>query len=83
MMSSAEGSEIARMGLARRPAVVGVDVWLDVVEVAGPSGLFAVGEDAGAVAQDDEFAHPFGWVVGVDGVGAAYVKDRTDQGDSS
>ena len=27
------------------------------------------------VAQDDEFAHPGGWVVGVDGVGAGHVED--------
>jgi hypothetical protein len=49
-----------------------------VVEVAGPGVDLASGEDAVAVAEEDEVAHPAGWVVGVDGVAAGHVEDGLD-----
>jgi hypothetical protein len=64
--------------LAWWSAVVGVEVALDVVEVAGSGVGGAAGEDAVAVAEDDQLSHPWRWVVGVDGVAALEVEDRSD-----
>ena len=49
-----------------------------MVEVAGSGVDVASGEDAVAVAEVDEVAHPGGWVVGVDGVAAGHVEDGLD-----
>ena len=53
-------------------------VGLDVVEVAAACVALTVGEHAAGVAEDDQVAHPAGWVVGVDGVGAVAVEDGAD-----
>ena len=49
-----------------------------MVQIGGSGVPGAQGEDAVLVAEDDEFAHPGGWVVGVDGVGAGHVEDGLD-----
>jgi hypothetical protein len=74
-MPATERGEIARMRLAGWSVFV---VGVDVVEVAAAGVAGAPGEDAVRVAQDDELAHPGGWVVLVDGVGAGEVQDGSD-----
>src|SRR4029078_8500766 len=72
VVSPAQGGEVGRCGLAGWSVRVVRD---RVVEVAGPGGDVASGEDAVVVAQYDEVAHPRWWVVGVDGVTAGHVED--------
>ena len=56
-------------------AFVDRDVGVGVVLVAASGVDGAAGEDAVAVAEGDEVAHPGGWVVLVDLVGASQVQD--------
>ena len=76
VMSPAQRREVVGPGLARWSAVVHLDVGLDMVEVAVTGVLVAVGEDALTVAQDHQLAHPLGWVVLVDAVGAVHPEHR-------
>ena len=80
VMSPAQRGEVLWVGLAGWSALVGRDVGVDVVEVAGPGVAAAPGEHAVPVAEDDELAHPRWRVVLVDGVGAVEVEDREDPG---
>ena len=49
-----------------------------MVEVAGAGVDLAAGEDAVAVTEDDEVAHPLWWVVGVDRVASGHVQHGLD-----
>ena len=78
---SLRGGAVGKGGEGVGPGLAGWAVLLvggDVVEVGGSGVPGAPGEDAVPVAEDDEFAHPGGWVVGVDGVGAGHVEDGLD-----
>ena len=75
VVSPAEAGEILGPGLAGWSVLVVGD---GVVEVAGPGVDLASREDAVAVAEVDEVAHPGGWVVGVDGVAAVHVQHGLD-----
>jgi len=75
-MSPAERGEVSGPGLPGRTTVVHLDVRVDVVEVAVTRRLVAVGMDAGAVAKDNELAHPRRRVVLVDAVRPSEVKHR-------
>ena len=71
-------ARFAGTGLAGWSTLIHRDVGLDVVEVAASGVDGAAGEDAVAVAEDDEVAHPLWWVVLVHGIGAAHVQHRLE-----
>ena len=75
VVSPAQAGEVLGPGLAGWSVRVVGD---GVVEVAGAGVHLASGEDAVAITQRDEVAHPAGWVVGVDGVASGHVEHGLD-----
>jgi hypothetical protein len=78
VMSPAQRRQVLGSGLAGWAAAVGWPVGVEVVQVAAPCVVSAVGEHAVSVALDDQFPHPLRRVVGIDSVGAAQVQHRAD-----
>ena len=75
MMAAAQGGEAVGSGLPRWTVLL---VRGDVVQVTGPRVPGAEWEGTVLVAQDDQFPHPRGRVMGVDGVGTVQVEDGLD-----
>ena len=65
-------------GLARGPALVGAEVGLDVVEVAGLRAPTASGVDAGGVTEPHRRRHPCGRVVSIGRRDGGVVDDGSD-----